>query len=397
MRSLIAVVSVATVLMLAACGGGGSSDLAGAGGGGGGGTTPPTSGSNVAPLVVDGGPDQNSVNTPFVTVTVCAPGSTTNCQTVDHVEVDTGSYGLRIIASALPSSFVLPYESDSNGNTIVECTVFADGISWGPVETADIQISSESASSVPIQIIGSSSFATPPADCASRGTTEDSVETFGANGILGVGAFVQDDGFYYTCPQGTCAPIEPALNQEVSNPVAFFAVDNNGVVVELPAVPAAGSTTLTGALIFGIGTESNNALGSAQIYTLDPDTGNLSITFNNSTFSSSFIDSGSNANYFVDSAIPTCTSGFFCPASTLSLSATVIGINNTSSAVSFSVANADSLFDNNTSGVAFNNLAAPESDTDSFDFGLPFFLGRNVYTAIADQSTPAGDGPYIAF
>jgi len=36
---------------------------------------------------------------------------------------------------------------------------------------------------------------------------------------------------------------------------------------------------------------------------LDPDTGNLSITFNGSTFSSSFIDSGSNANYFVDSAI----------------------------------------------------------------------------------------------
>jgi hypothetical protein len=27
--------------------------------------------------------------------------------------------------------------------------------------------------------------------------------TFGANGILGVGAFVQDDGFYYTCPQGS--------------------------------------------------------------------------------------------------------------------------------------------------------------------------------------------------
>ena len=393
MRRLIALVSVATVLGLAACGGGGSSDLSGGGGGGGGGTP----GSNVAPLTVDGGPDQNSVNTPFVSVTVCSPGSTTNCTTVDHIEVDTGSYGLRIIASALPSSFALPYETDSNNNTIVECTVFADGISWGPVETADIQIAGEAASSVPVQIIGSSSFTTPPADCSSRGMTEDSVETFGANGILGVGAFVQDDGFYYTCPSGTCAPIEPSLNEEVSNPVAFFATDNNGVVVVLPNVPAAGSTTLTGSLIFGIGTESNNALGSAMIYTLDPDTGNLSITFNNSTFSESFIDSGSNANYFVDSSIPTCTSGFFCPSGTLSLSATVTGINNASTAVSFDVANADDLFNGNTSGVAFNNLAAPESDTDSFDFGLPFFLGRSVYTAIADQSTPGGNGPYIAF
>jgi len=393
MRRLIALVSVATVLGLAACGGGGSSDLSG---GGGGGTTPPA-GNNVATLTVDAGPDQNSVNTPFVSVTVCSPGSTTNCTTVDHIEVDTGSYGLRIIASALPSSFALPYETDSNNNTIVECTVFADGISWGPVETADIQIAGEAASSVPVQIIGSSSFTTPPADCSSRGMTEDSVETFGANGILGVGAFVQDDGFYYTCPSGTCAPIEPSLNEEVSNPVAFFATDNNGVVVVLPNVPAAGSTTLTGSLIFGIGTESNNALGSAMIYTLDPDTGNLSITFNNSTFSESFIDSGSNANYFVDSSIPTCTSGFFCPSSTLSLSATVTGINNASTAVSFDVANADDLFNNNTSGVAFNNLAAPESQTDSFDFGLPFFLGRSVYTAIADQSTPGGNGPYIAF
>jgi hypothetical protein len=265
------------------------------------------------------------------------------------------------------------------------------------VETADIQIAGEAASSVPVQIIGSSSFATPPADCSSRGTTEDSVETFGANGILGVGAFVQDDGFYYTCPQGTCAPIEPSLNEEVSNPVAFFATDNNGVVLELPSVPAAGASSLTGSLIFGIGTESNNALGTATVYTLDPDTGNLSITFNNSTFSSSFIDSGSNANYFVDSAINTCTSGFFCPPSTLSLSATVTGINNASNSVSFSVANADDLFNGNTSGVAFNNLAAPESDTDSFDFGLPFFLGRNVFTAIADQSTPGGNGPYVAF
>ena len=393
MRRLIALVSVATVLGLAASGGGGSSDLSG---GGGGGTTPPA-GNNVATLTVDAGPDQNSVNTPFVSVTVCSPGSTTNCTTVDHIEVDTGSYGLRIIASALPSSFALPYETDSNNNTIVECTVFADGISWGPVETADIQIAGEAASSVPVQIIGSSSFTTPPADCSSRGMTEDSVETFGANGILGVGAFVQDDGFYYTCPSGTCAPIEPSLNEEVSNPVAFFATDNNGVVVVLPNVPAAGSTTLTGSLIFGIGTESNNALGSAMIYTLDPDTGNLSITFNNSTFSESFIDSGSNANYFVDSSIPTCTSGFFCPSSTLSLSATVTGINNASTAVSFDVANADDLFNGNTSGVAFNNLAAPESDTDSFDFGLPFFLGRSVYTAIADQSTPGGNGPYIAF
>jgi hypothetical protein len=392
MRRLIAVVPVALLMALGACGGG-SSDR----GGGGTTPTPPTSGSNVATLTVDAGPAENSVNTPFVTVTVCSPGSTTNCQTVDHIEVDTGSYGLRIISSALASTFVLPFEMDPSSNTIVECTVFADGISWGPVAVADIQISGESASQVPVQIIGDANFATPPSDCSSRGVTEDTVGTFGANGILGVGAFVQDDGFYYTCPQGVCGMIQMTLEDEVSNPVAFFAADNNGVIVELPTVPAAGSDLVTGALVFGIGTESNNDLGSATIYSLDPDTGNLSVTFNGSAYSSSFIDSGSNANYFVDAAIPVCTSGFFCPTSTVAFTATITGINAASNAVNFSVANADSLFDANTSGVAFSNLAAPESDSDSFDFGLPFFFGVNVYTAIAGQSTPGGTGPYVAF
>jgi hypothetical protein len=292
---------------------------------------------------------------------------------------------------------VLPFEMDPSSNTIVECTVFADGISWGPVAVADIQISGESASQVPVQIIGDANFATPPSDCSSRGVTEDTVGTFGANGILGVGAFVQDDGFYYTCPQGVCGMIQMTLEDEVSNPVAFFAADNNGVIVELPTVPAAGSDLVTGALVFGIGTESNNDLGSATIYSLDPDTGNLSVTFNGSAYSSSFIDSGSNANYFVDAAIPVCTSGFFCPTSTVAFTATITGINAASNAVNFSVANADSLFDANTSGVAFSNLAAPESDSDSFDFGLPFFFGVNVYTAIAGQSTPGGTGPYVAF
>jgi len=66
-------------------------------------------------------------------------------------------------------------------------------------------------------------------------------------------------------------------------------------------------------------------------------------------------------------------------------------------AINFSVANADTLFDSNTSGVAFSNLAAPESESDSFDFGLPFFFNVNVFTAIAGQSTPGGTGPYVAF
>jgi hypothetical protein len=65
--------------------------------------------------------------------------------------------------------------------------------------------------------------------------------------------------------------------------------------------------------------------------------------------------------------------------------------------VSFSVANADQLFAANPSFNAFNNLAVPSGDTTTFAWGLPFFFGRNVYTAIEGRSTPGGAGPYFAF
>ena len=90
----------------------------------------------------------------------------------------------------------------------------------------------------------------------------------------------------------------------MSNPVAYFTADNNGVIVELPAVSASGATFLTGTLIFGIGTESNNGLGTATVYALDPNLGVFTVTYKGNTLSNSFLDSGSNANYFVDATIP---------------------------------------------------------------------------------------------
>jgi len=87
--------------------------------------------SNVLSVVVDGGPAGlagPSVNTLYTTVTVCVPGSTTQCQTIDNVQVDTQSYGLRILASVLTIS--LPVVAASDGNSLVECTQFVDGYSW---------------------------------------------------------------------------------------------------------------------------------------------------------------------------------------------------------------------------------------------------------------------------
>ena len=143
------------LLLLASCGGGGGNL----------GTPPPPpppSGSNVATLTVDAGP-AGTINTAFVSVTLCAPGSTTNCQTIGGIEVDTGSFGLRVMSSVLSPTLAAALAQQLAGTVpIAECAQFADGYSWGPVKSADVQISSETAAGLPIQVIGDPSFTTIP-------------------------------------------------------------------------------------------------------------------------------------------------------------------------------------------------------------------------------------------
>ena len=374
-------------------------------------TTTGTSGSNVVAVIVDAGPNsatEPAVNTLFTTVTVCVPGSTTECQAIDNIQVDTGSYGLRILAPVL--TLALPVTTFSDSSTLLECAQFVDGYSWGPVATADIQIAGESASNVPVQVIGSSSFTVVPSACSSIGPAEDTVATFGANGILGIGPFALDcgtgctasSGFYYACTQTACSDKDGVMPPvQVTNPVTLFATDNNGTIIVLPGVAAAGAATVSGSLIFGIDTESNNASGSQTVLTLD-DSGYFTTTYNGAPLNQSFIDSGSNGLYFNDTSITQCTNpdftGFYCPTSTLSLTATLTGLNDVSATVDFSVANTETQTDANPTFTVFPELAGSYSDsTSTFDWGLPFFFGRSVYNAIQGYTTSAGTGPYVAF
>lgn len=416
--------ALAIALVLSGCGGGNSSSLSGgngssAGGGNssnGSGQVIAGAGPNVQAISVDTGPTGvNAVDIPYTSVTVCTPGSATACTTIDHIEVDTGSYGLRIMASTLPASVDLPQETDATGASIVECAQFSDGYSWGPVKRADVHISGETAADVPIQVIGDAAFPASgtPADCSSAGPAENDVVSFGANGILGVGPFAEDcgalcatnivQGTYYSCSSAVvCKGSTASLTEQVVNPVALFATDNNGVIVELPPVPDAGEATLTGALVFGIDTEGNNDLGNATVLTGDPYYGSITTDYKGASYSNSFIDSGSNADYFHDNTLSLCSNsgeapGFFCPSSTVSLSATNTGMNSAGSTVSFNVANAASLFTAHLTYAAFGQLGAPNSDPTSFDWGLPFFFGHNVYTAIDGRNTSGGLGPYFAY
>jgi hypothetical protein len=395
----------ACALLLSGCGSGSSSASPSSAA-----TATSSSGSNVQAIVVDSGPSAagGTINEPFVSVTICAPANPSNCQTIDHVLVDTGSEGLRILASVLSPTLAaaLPQQADANNNAIVECTQFADGYTWGPIKTVNMKISGETANALPMQVIGDLAYSNfVPEDCSSSGPAENTVVTFGANGVLGIGAFAQDcggacvgnaaSGVYYSC-SSSCQPIGLNLAQQMQNPITLFATDNNGVILSLPAISATGATSASGTMTFGVGTQSNNGLGTAKVYTLNPISGYFTTIFNGVSYTDSFLDSGSNALFFNDSSIPQCSdgSGFYCPSSILSLSAVNQGQNGTNGTVSFSVGNADTI---NPTVTAFDLLAGTNGDSTSFDWGLPFFFGRSVYTVIEGYNTTGGTGPYFAY
>jgi len=429
MRALSKILRIAGLTMIAAltaCGGGGGPARTP---GGGSNPPPPPSVGNVLTVEVTVGPDSSTegadINTLFTTVTVCVPGSTTQCQTIDNIQVDTGSFGLRLISSAV--TLTLPVATIDAGNTLVECTQFADGYSWGSVVTADLQIAGETASAVPVQLIGSSGIPAAPNTCAGTGMAENTVAQFGANGLLGVGIFAQDCGpscvaagsasdqysSYYSCTVSSCQPSGTGtLTAQVTNPVTLFAVDNNGVIITLASVPASGAAVVTGTMTFGVDTESNNKSGTQNVVALDPDDGEFSTSFNGQSLPVSVFDTGSNGYYFADTSIPQCGNdypGFYCPSSPLSISTTVQGQDANGDPVgsayplTFSVASAETLSTSEPSYIAFSNLAGalPSSGnaslTGSFDWGLPFYYGNTVYTVFEGYSSSVAAGPYVAF
>lgn len=377
--------------------------------------TQSTLSNSVAVTVVSDLSSVSVVNLPYVSVTVCVAGSTSNCKTVDHILVDTGSTGLRILASALDSTFISSLSSvTASGNQLGECAQFVSGYLWGTVKTADLYLAGEEAASLPIQIVGDSSYSTIPSACQRKGSSMGSQSALGANGIIGLNSFKQDcgsscvsgttAGYYYSCASsGSCTDTTVALGSQVQHPVQLFSGDNNGVVLVLPSVASAGAASVSGTLYFGIGTQSNNTLGSATPYGTDSQ-GYFRTAFNGSSNMYGVIDSGSNGLFFNDSALATCSSGlasgWFCPSAATSLSATITGVSSStissnSTAVSFSIANAQTLF--GSGYAAYGNLGAPYGSNSYFDFGLPFFFGRSVYVAIENTLTPVGYGPYVAF
>jgi hypothetical protein len=386
---------------------------------------PPPPPLNTLTLTVDSGPAAatGQINHGYVTVKVCAPGSQTQCATVDHVLVDTGSVGLRLVRSVLVAGGVtLNAQTDSQGLAIEECVSFGGGQTWGPVALADVTLAGESAAKLPIQILDDTGAgAAAPAACVANGPLLNGVSGFGANGVLGLGVFAQDCGsacvnastplpLYYGCTAGgTCTAENAALAVQVANPVAMFAADNTGVIINLPKLQNAnGDASVQGELIFGIETQTDNALPTAGLTVLGTDAnGDFTATFNGSaTVLPALIDSGTDSYAFntTDPAIPVCTmgnlifsGGYYCPpVAPLSVYAvnTGVGVNNASNRVDFAIADPSATFV--TTASAFIDLAGGPGST-NFTWGMPFFYGRKVYVGIDQRMAGAYTGPYYAY
>ncbi|HXX33006.1 MAG TPA: DUF3443 family protein [Thermodesulfobacteriota bacterium] len=342
-------------------------------------------------------------NKPCVSVTVCSPGSSTDCQTIDDILLDSGSYGLRIFKQTL-GSVTLQQEMIGSA-ALAECVQFGDGSSdWGTVEIGDIILGNEPPVQVPIQVIDVT-FATLPANCSNADTSPAEA---GFNGILGVGPFAPDcgsdcaddpqNGMYYACIGGTCNGTTVSLSNQVSNPVAFLPVDNNGVIVEIPGVPANGSASVDGQLLLGIGTRSNNTPpASVTTYPTDQFANFLTI-FDGQTWPS-FLDTGSNGLFFpASSNLPDCSDnpGWFCPSSLIKLRATNRGATGSPSGlVQFEIGNFDTLI--NSPNNVFPDVGGDIGGGQFFDWGMPFHEGRDVYVGINGQTSSLGTGPYWAY
>ena len=302
-RFLLRCLVLLALLALAACGGGGDSTV----------TTVRGSGINAlgqSPAVslhavqtdnnllvsVEDGPRgfqlAPNANILYATVSVCSPVDG-QCVSIDHVQVDTGSVGLRVLASKV-RGLNLPPVAIANGPTLNswECFPFVVGGLWGANAKATIGLGRQTTGIVAVQLIEDDGTAPlqAPANCqnAADGQILSSAAALGSNGILGIGSTNLDCGQvcldgsyaanntfvqYYGCPPGatgigSCSTTTPVpVNFQVSNPISALqdSAYSSGVVLAMPAVTDPGAVSAAGELVFGVNTVAASSTQSSNM------------------------------------------------------------------------------------------------------------------------------------
>jgi hypothetical protein len=372
---------------------------------------------NVQPVAVNGGPlvEQTYINGPFTTVLICVPG-TSNCQSIDGILVDTGSPGLRLFTSVL--GLPLPRVTQSGG-TVNDCIHFGgQQFFWGEVASADVYLAGESAKGISIQIVEDPTSFSIPTSCSNGLLDGADHPTF--SGVLGIdteptdctssgsnscdpSSGVNPHPPYYVCFDGQgCASTLVPKAQQVVNPIIAFGQDNNGSVLEFPAVGTA-MASVAGTLTFGINTQLNNNIGSATVYAVS--NSSFTTVFANQDLTNSFLDSGSPDLFFPNiTGIPLCSDDVtYCPPSPLMLTAQNEGVKGVGSGtVNFQIDNFGADLADNPGDAVFGYLGIDNSQSTTcqngqgacmFDWGLPFFYGRKVFTSIDTQTVANQPSP----
>ena len=341
-----------------------------------------------------------TMNLPYVTVQVCH-GS--QCVTVDHVVLDTGSYGLRV-RSDFPGISGLNLPAVTNGTApVMECAQFLGGYMWGGVYQATVKVGGEAtANPVPIQLVGGQNSFTPPNSCSSAGSNIGSLSGIGGNGLLGVGVFLHDLSPYYACAtNANTGSGNLALTSVVSNPVAAFSNDNNGTILNLPTIASTGKSTATGILTFGINTQANNSLTTGYavlpVPASGPDTGNFTASLNGQagTYPASFFDSGSNLYFIPLTGVPTNSQGDYNPQTLITITGTATSFVNASNTAPLSFGLLDISNSLSSGDVAFNDSGSDNGATaGSADFGLPYFYGHSIINGLNGTQVNQGSTPF---
>ena len=431
MKRFFCLLTLLTVLV--ACGGGSSSGpSADEGGNSGNGPNaegkPPSvgngdvpAGSNVVDLLVDGGPVGKKANVLYASVTICKPGSTSLCKTIDHVLVDTGSVGLRLLASEVPADLQLSAAKNTSGNVLLGCANFLDGsFAWGPLALADVKLGGLTASNTTVQLVGHSDYDPFQDQCSSGGDPIITAADLGAKGILGVGLSKQDcgiacrgsarNGKYFSCINADCTDVTGATlasDKQLQQVVARFPADNNGFAIQMDSVSNAGAATAKGKMIFGLGTRSNNQFPALRVLatnSLGLLNGELRANgiLMRGNYESTFLDTGSNGIYF-DSYLPTCGLGkyvdFYCPIKDIDFTVVIANAFAAQVRGSFTLSNGAALLQKGNS--ALPTLGGALSAPGLLDLGLPFFYGKTVVIGIDGLSTTGvgtgtATGPFYA-
>ena len=183
--------------------------------------------------------------------------------------------------------------------------------------------------------------------------------------------------------------------QQVSNPVQYFATDNNGVVVEMPPVRQAVRRPPS-ARWYSVSIRSPTMRwreAARRIRT--DDSGDFNATYNGVTYNdNAFFDSGSSFLFFEDSSIGTNGINYYVPSTTLARSSLDCGSNLVTARPSISTWATRTRCLLRELCVQRHCLRFDRQ----FDMGMPFFYGRHVYYGISGAASANGvTGPYVAF